>query len=949
MKASLHYVVRNLGRRRTRTVLGVLGIFLTLSFLTAIQIGLDSVAGSYTNLAALQAGKADVVVTAEGGTFVKPEPFVEADVRRKLDRNPHLRGMAPRLMGVAQASSTSGEHYAVVVGLDPAREHTLDISGLVPEPALRGETVAISRALAKKLNLRKGEDLLVRTEGSGDITLRIETILERQLILPQEVKDFLVVNEPTARSLFNELVMVHSLAGAFRDPARYYDARDLNASVRQLKSAGAALAADLGPGYEIRLPKAAAIASFQYFTSPIRAFFGVFALLALSITALLIYSIISVAVEERIREYAILRTLGGKRRDIIRLVLGESLVLCLAGVIPGVLAGVVLAKLGVKIVERAMRAEGSVIVLQFSPTTLWLAVAAGIFLSIGSALLPALQAVRWRIVDALDPFRRGQIPPKPPAENQSIRPLLFIGLALSALSVVVFFVLPTAFLSGDPSLIGTVVLCLLLTILLGFTLIALGALPLVERVVMAVIGRAFGPAAELAGRNLARHRRRNTTTALMFILSVSWVIFIASLAALFSRTSLALVEHFNGADIRIQADSTGALDVKSDLAKVEGVAAVSEATYLRSRSRSGIAYDVVISDLVGMKQLWVVPFGIDAELANVLYVARIKYEDGGPEALASFAKVGAATAATSPPAARATASDRAGFTVVSDAAVPAAAAAVTRDSNELAPVILSQSVASYLDVHRGDLVQLSFRLGGSRKDGRFRVAAVCSAIPGFENFRSRVAHAVGSGVLMPQAEFEAMTQAAPTEAVQSRFFVKTTASDAVQKTVAQKIRDNFDVRYRFGVKSTVERKDEARKLYWATQVLFGLLLTVAIVIAVFALIASMATAAIERRWEVGVLKALGLRRGQLFRMFLGEAIVLTLASGAVGGAIGFTLAYLFVLQAAALIEVPVVFTMPYVTFLVTFAISLLAGALAAHLPTRRLLRRPAAEILRLEA
>jgi hypothetical protein len=42
----------------------------------------------------------------------------------------------------------------------------------------------------------------------------------------------------------------------------------------------------------------------------------------------------------------------------------------------------------------------------------------------------------------------------------------------------------------------------------------------------------------------------------------------------------------------------------------------------------------------------------------------------------------------------------------------------------------------------------------------------------------------------------------------------------------------------------------------------------------------------------------------------------------------------------------VVFTMPYVTFLATFVISVAAGAVAAHLPTRGLLRKPAAEILR---
>ncbi|MDO8539279.1 MAG: FtsX-like permease family protein, partial [Opitutaceae bacterium] len=604
----------------------------------------------------------------------------------------------------------------------------------------------------------------------------------------------------------------------------------------------------------------------------------------------------------------------------------------------------VLARVGVKLVERIMRAEGDVIVLQVSPGTLGLAFAAGVVLSLSSALVPAWQAVRWRIVDALDPFRRGQIAPDQPSAGASNRPLLVLGIALSSLSVVVFFVLPTAFLSGDPSLIGTVILCLLVTILLGFTLVAVGALPLVERIVMMATRRAFGPAAELAGRNLTRHRRRNTTTAVMFILSVAWVIFIASLAALFSRTSMAMVEHINGADIRIQSDGSSTADLKADLGRVAGVTAVSEVRNLRSRSQAGIAYDVVMSDLVGMKQLWVVPFGVDADLPAVIYADRIQYEGGGPEALRQLATHG------EPAAARpAIAPDQGkNVRVETESYAPVAAGAATSNPDEIMPLMLSLSAARFLEVERGDLVRMSFRLGAARHDRRFRIEAICGAIPGFENFRSRVALAVGSGVLMPLAAFQSLTATAPADAMQSRFFVKTAADESIQKAVAQKIRDDFDIRYRFGVKSTVEKKAEARKLYWVTQVLFGLLLMVAIVIAVFALVASMATAAIERRWEVGVLKALGLRRGQLFRMFLGETVVLTLSAGLVGGAIGFGLAYLFVIQAAALIEIPVVFTMPYLTFAATFAMSVLAGVLAAYIPTRQLLQRPAAEILRLQ-
>ena len=919
MIASLRYVVRNLGRRRTRTILGGAGIFLTIALLTAIQIGLDSVSTSYTDLVALQAGKADMIISTEGGSLLHPEPFLPSEVTKKLAPNPHLRELAPRLLGVTRVRCKDKEHYAFVIGIDPELEKQLDISGLSPEPNLSDKTCAISQSLARKLSASQGADVVVSSEATGgERGWRVGTVIERQLILPQEVRDFVVVNEAGARAMLSEPERVHFLAGAFHNPASYYDARDLHTSVLRLKDAGEALAADLGMDYAVRLPKATAIAAFEHVTSPLRAIFGVFALLVLSVTGLLIYSIISVAVEERIREYAILRTLGAKQRSIFALVLSESLFLCLLGVVPGVAAGVVVAKCIVKVVELSMRAQGGVITLAVSPTTLWLTVAAGAALSIGSALIPALQAVRWRIVDALDPLRRGQIEAPRRAEGGANRPLLLTGLALSTLSVVVFFILPTAFLSGNPSLMGTVVLCLLLTILLGFSLVAVGVLPFIEGGVMACTGWAFGPSAELARRNLTRHRRRNTTTAIMFILSVSMVIFIASLVVLFSRTSMTMVEHFNGADFRLQSEAARTDNLKSELARIDGVEAVAEARWLRSRTPGGIAYDVVISDLVGMKHLWIVPFGVDADFQNALYSQGIQYEQGGSEALAKLAGYR--------PAQNQAASER--------EAVP--------------PMVLSLSAARFLDVQAGDLVQLSFRLGATRRDGRFRVEAVCGAMPGFNNFRSRVANAVGSGVLIPMESFAAMTREAPAEALLALYYVKARPDEETQKEVARRMRSDFDVRYQFGVKSAWEQKRSAQILYWVTQVLFGLLLTVAIVISVFALIASMANAAIERRWEIGMLKALGLRRGQLFRMFLGETVVLTLSAGIAGGAIGFSLAYLFAIEAGVLMEVPVVFTMPYLTFFATLVISVAAGAVAAHLPTRRLLGKPAAEILRLE-
>jgi len=97
MSAWLSYIVRNLMRRRGRTLLGALGICLTLALLTAIQIGLDSVSISYIDLVALQAGKADLVIARADGDPFNPQAFSPSNITAKLATNSNLGGVSPTL------------------------------------------------------------------------------------------------------------------------------------------------------------------------------------------------------------------------------------------------------------------------------------------------------------------------------------------------------------------------------------------------------------------------------------------------------------------------------------------------------------------------------------------------------------------------------------------------------------------------------------------------------------------------------------------------------------------------------------------------------------------------------------------------------------------------------------------------------------------------------------
>ncbi len=896
----LRYVLRNFTRRKTRIAMGVLGVFCTLALLTAVHVGLESVAVSYVDLVSLQAGKADLLVRRAGADWFLPESFDAAEVAARLDGHPLLRGLSPRLAGVAAVSAGGDMRFAFAVGIDPARERELGIDGFTPWPALGPDACALSESLAAKL---PGESVTV-----GGAVLKKAGTIARQLVFPQPVREYVVMDLATARKALGVAGGAHLLAGALRDAAAGYDARDLAGSVRALKDAGESVAAALGPDYAVSLPKAQAIVVFQAVSGPLLAVFGIFALVALAITAILVYSLVSVSAEERTREHAILRTLGARRRQVFGMVLAESAVLCLLGVVPGALCGALLARGVLAMVGLAIGGGAGAIPLAFTGATLRLCLGAGAAVAVASALLPAIRSTRRGIADALDPLRRGQIAERPAGERGVSRPLLLVGLSLAAIAGVVFFLLPGAVVSGDPALIGSVALGLLALLLVGLSLIAAAAAPLVERLVLAAGGRLFGPAAELAARNLARHRRRNATTSLLFALSVSFVLFLASLAALASRTALSTIDQHVGSDLRISLDAPRDPGFAEALRAVEGVGPSARVVSLRGRSRRGVAYDVTAADLVGMKTLWVAPFGVEDALAETILRSGVAFEEGDAGAFRALAADAGAKGGPPPPA------------------------------------IVSLSLARHLDVRKGSLLELTFQVGADRKRERVRIEAVCSAMPGFHRaFRAREGNAQGSGLLLSMRTFDRLAAAAPPEAFRGFCLVR---AEGEAREVASRVRERLGLKYRLGVECAAEEKREAEALYWATQVLFAMLLGVAVAIALFGLVASMATAAIERRWEVGVLKAVGLRQGHLYRMFAAEAVALTVSGGLLGGGMGYLLAYLFVVQAAILMEIPIVFTVPWLTFAAMFAICALAGLVASWLPTRRLLGRPVAEILR---
>src|SRR5579885_375309 len=88
----------------------------------------------------------------------------------------------------------------------------------------------------------------------------------------------------------------------------------------------------------------------------------------------------------------------------------------------------------------------------------------------------------------------------------------------------------------------------------------------------------------------------------------------------------------------------------------------------------------------------------------------------------------------------------------------------------------------------------------------------------------------------------------------------------------------------------------------------------------------------ERTREIGLLKAIGAKRGNILTQFLIEAVVLTVSGGIIGMAMGIGVGFFL----AKFLKVP--FTLPYLSILVAGIVSILIGLIFGIYPAQRAAR-----------
>ncbi|HWL33015.1 MAG TPA: ABC transporter permease, partial [Gaiellaceae bacterium] len=129
------------------------------------------------------------------------------------------------------------------------------------------------------------------------------------------------------------------------------------------------------------------------FTTIIRYFLLSFAGIALFVGAFVIFNTLSITVAQRMREFATLRTLGASRRQVLRSVILEALVIGLGASIVGLFSGLGLA-VGLNALFKALNLDLPQTQTVFATRTIVVSLVVGTLVTLIAGLFPAIRATR---------------------------------------------------------------------------------------------------------------------------------------------------------------------------------------------------------------------------------------------------------------------------------------------------------------------------------------------------------------------------------------------------------------------------------------------------------------------------------------------------------------------------------------------------------------------------
>ena len=256
--------------------------------------------------------------------------------------------------------------------------------------------------------------------------------------------------------------------------------------------------------------------------SIIQDFLLAFGGVALFVGSFVIANTLSITIAQRTRELATLRTLGATRRQVLRSVLLEALIIGTLASVVGLFLGLGLAK-GLNALFVSFGIDLPKAGTVFKARTVIISLAVGIVITMLAALRPALRSTR---VPAIAAVREGAV--LPPSRFARFGTPGAVATISASVALLLIGLLAGGLSTGTRLLaigLGAVVL------FLGVAMLAPKLVPPLVRVLGAPAGRFGGAAGRLAKGNSARSPARTASTASALMIGLALVTLVGVLAA----------------------------------------------------------------------------------------------------------------------------------------------------------------------------------------------------------------------------------------------------------------------------------------------------------------------------------------------------------------------------------------------------------------------------------
>jgi putative ABC transport system permease protein len=343
-----------------------------------------------------------------------------------------------------------------------------------------------------------------------------------------------------------------------------------------------------------------------------------FAALALFVGAFVIVNTLSITVAQRSREFATLRTLGASRRQVLRSVVLEGLVVGLLASAIGLVSGLAIAK-GMNALFVAFGVDlpksGTIV----ASRTVIVSMLLGTIVTLVASIVPAVRATR---VPPISAVREGA---EPNAARKAKRPygaVITTAVALGMLALALF-----GGVSG-----GMIALLMgvgVLTLFVGIAMLA----PRLVKPIAAVVGlpssRLGGTPGRIARDNALRNPGRTASTAAALMIGLTLVTVVAMLGAgLKDSTQGAAAKQFDADYVVNAKDGGGTFPAASDKA-IAGAAGVQASSPVRLDQGRAAGDEVGITgiDPATIGRFYKFGHGVDAQ----------RLDDGEALVIKSFA------------------------------------------------------------------------------------------------------------------------------------------------------------------------------------------------------------------------------------------------------------------------------------------------------------------------